>query len=336
LADVLSQEEIDQLLQALNTGELSVNDIIEQEAEEKKIRIYDFKRPNKFSKEQLRTLEILHENFCRYLSSYLAGFLRMFCQINIVSVEELTYYEFMNSLPEPVILGIMDFQPLDGKIIVEIAPNIAYAMIDRVLGGTGRTVEEVENFSEIELALMDRILRQIASLLQESWDNVVSISPKLERIETNAQFAQIIAPNETAALVTLLLKIGEVEGMINICIPHVTIEPIGEELTTKFWFSNERREKESQEDQESLEILRSHIESVKVPLTAILGESVITVNDFLQLQVGDIIQLDETTEEPVKILVGDITKFHGKVGLRHNRLAVKITDIVYQEDSVNE
>lgn len=335
MADVLSQDEIDQLLQALNTGELSVSDIMEQTAEEKKIRVYDFRRPNKFSKEQLRTLEILHENFCRYLSSYLAGFLRIYCQVNIVSVEELTYYEFMNSLPEPVVLGIMDFQPMDGKIVVEIAPNISYAMIDRVLGGSGRVAEEMTAFSEIELALIERILRQIGNLLQESWTNVAAITPKLERIETNAQFAQIIAPNETAALVTLMLKVGDVEGMVNICIPHVTIEPISDELTTRFWFSNEKKEK-AERDEGSFNTLRKRIESVQIPIRAILGESTISIGDFMQLSPGDIIQLDESVENHIKVMVGDITKFYGKPGLRHNHMAVKITDVIYQEEDTDE
>lgn len=335
MADVLSQDEIDQLLQALNTGELSVSDIMEQTTEKKKIRVYDFRRPNKFSKEQLRTMEILHENLCRYLSSYLAGFLRIYCQVNIVSVEELTYYEFMNSLPEPVVLGIMDFQPMDGKIVVEIAPNISYAMIDRVLGGSGRVTEEMTAFSEIELALMERILRQISTLLQESWANVAAITPKLERIETNAQFAQIIAPNETAALITLMLKIGEAEGMVNICIPHVTIEPISDELTTRFWFSNEKKEK-AERDEVSFNALRKRIESVQIPIRAILGESTISIGDFMQLSPGDIIQLDESVENHIKVMVGDITKFYGKPGLRHNHMAVKITDVIYQEEDTDE
>lgn len=336
MADVLSQEEIDQLLQALNTGELNMEDVLEDSTSEKKIQVYDFRRPNKFSKEQLRTLEILHENFCRHLSSYLSGFLRIYCQINIESVEELTYYEFMNSLPEPVVLGIMDFEPLDGKVLVEIAPNVSYAIIDRILGGPGHLSEEISSFTEIELTLMERVLKQIGMLLHESWANVVTVTPKLERIETNAQFAQIIAPNETAALVTLLLKVGDIEGMVNICIPHVTIEPISDELTTKFWFSNEKKDKTKVKDAESIDILRRRIEGVQIPIRAILGESVISINDFLQLRAGDIIQLNESVSNHVKIMVGNIPKFYGKPGLRHNHLAVKITDVIYQEEGTDE
>lgn len=175
MPDVLSQNEIDELLAALSTGEVDVSEI-EEEKKEKKVRKYDFSRPDKFAKDQLRTLEIIHENFSRLLNNFLSGYLRTYIEVDVISVQSLIYTEFSNSISNPAILGIVDFAPFDGQIIIDISADIANAMIERVLGGTGKSntsSKESRSLTEIEMTLLRNILIKFINLLKEPWGNIV-------------------------------------------------------------------------------------------------------------------------------------------------------------------
>lgn len=327
MGDILSQNEIDELLKALNTGEIDVQQI-QNSTNERKIRNYSFKKPDKFAKDHLKTLRFIHESYARLIQNFLSGYLRTFVQAEFITVDSLQYSEFSNSLSNPAVLAIVDFSPLNGSIILEISPPIAFAMIDRILGGKGSAIEKIRAFSEIELAIIDRIIIQILNLMREPWENVIAIKPRLEKTETNAQFAQIINPNEMVALVTLNARIGETEGMINICIPHMVVEPIIPKLSTKLWFTSVEKEVTSQ-NRASIE---TRIENTRVPIRAILGTTSITVNDFLDLQIGDVIPLDTSVDGDMEILVGDLLKFYAKPGARKNKTAVKISEVVRRED----
>jgi len=327
LGDILSQNEIDELLKALNTGELNVQEI-KNTTQEKKITSHNFRRPSKFAKEHLKTLHIMHDNYARLVTNFLTGYLRTLVQVDVISVETLAYNEFTNSIGNPVVLAVVDFSPLSGSIIFEMDPHIAFALVDRILGGKGEQVEKVRDFTEIELAIIERVIIQILNLLREPWENVAPIRPRLERIETNVQFAQIVSPNEMIALITLNANIGDAEGMINICLPHMVVEPIVPKLSTKFWFS--MVEKENTEEQRAS--IKNRVENTEVPVKAILGETSILVMDFLELQVGDVIPLDTNANDDLQVKVGDITKFYAKPGVRKNKLALKITRVVKKED----
>jgi flagellar motor switch protein FliM len=327
MGDILSQNEIDDLLKALNTGEIDVQQI-QTATNERKIRNYSFKKPDKFAKDHLKTLRFIHESYARLIQTFLSGYLRTFVQVEFITVDSLQYSEFSNSLANPAVLAIVDFSPLNGSIILEIAPTIAFALIDRILGGKGTTVEKLRAFSEIELAIVDRIIIQTLNLMREPWENVVAIRPRLEKTETNAQFAQIVNPNEMVALVTLNAKVGEVEGLINICIPHLVVEPIMPKLSTKLWFTNIEKET-TKETRESIE---HKIEKTEVPVRALLGKTVITVSDFLDLQSGDVLPLDTNVNGDLEVLVGDLLKFYAKPGVRKNKVAVKISEVVRRED----
>ena len=232
MGEVLSQNEIDSLLKALSSGELDVDEI--KDNNEKVVKNYDFARPAKFSKEHLRTLEIIFEHYGRLLSTNLPVYLRKNVQVEVMSSEAVTYSEFSNALSNPVLLGIVNFSPLTGSIIIEMAENLGYAIIDRLLGGAGLPLEKIREFSEIELLILERIFNVCVNLLPEPWSSVTELSPRLERIETNSQYAQIISPTEMIALVTLNIKIGEVEGLFNICLPYLTLESVIDKLNTKY------------------------------------------------------------------------------------------------------
>ncbi|MGN0326543.1 MAG: flagellar motor switch protein FliM [Lachnospiraceae bacterium] len=326
MGDVLSQSEIDNLLSALISGEVDAKDI--QPDSEKSIKNYDFKRPSKFSKEHLRTMELIFEHYGRLLSTNLPVYLRKNIQVNVASSESVTFSEFSNALSNPVILGVINFQPLKGNIIIELSANVGYAILDRMLGGQGETIDRLRDFSEIELGILNNILSICTGLLREPWKNVVDLTPVLERIETNTQFAQIIAPNEMIAIITLNIRMGEVEGFMNICLPYMTLESIIDNLNTKFWFTS-MSTGNPEDNRENLEML---IKRVDVPVKAYLGKSQITVNDFLGLQVGDIIRLGTRTDSELDVYVGQFKKFSAVPGTNRDKYAVRVTSVYREEE----
>lgn len=326
MSEVLSQSEIDNLLKALSTGELDVEEYANN-SNVAQVKNYDFSRPAKFSKEHLRTLEIIFEHYGRLLYTTLPAYLRKNVQVEVMNSEAVAYSEFANALSNPVMLGVVDFSPLEGNIIMEIAPTLGYAIIDRLLGGQGHTLEKKREFSEIELTILERIISICVDLFREPWKNVAEINPRLEKIETNSQFAQIISPSEMIAIVTLTVKIGDVEGLMNICLPYTTLEPVVDKLNTKYWYSTmQSKQEEGFEDR-----IEELIARAVVPLKAVLGTSTITVNDFANLQKGDIIKLDSGIEDELTVFVGNIGKFKALPGSAEDNYAVRITSIIREE-----
>lgn len=326
MGEVLSQNEIDSLLQALSTGELDVEEM--KETQEKPVKNYDFRRPAKFSKEHLRTLEIIFEHYARLLSTNLPVYLRKAVQISVASSETVTFSEFTNALSNPVILGIINFLPLSGNVILELSPNLGFAILDRMLGGDGVPLEKNREFSEIELSILDKIMITCMDLLREPWRNVIDLEPFMERIETNAQFAQIIAPNEMIAIVTLNVKVGDVEGYMNACLPYLTLEDIMDKLNTKFWFST----MQSVSDENYAEYIESLIKRTSVPVKAVLGKSVVSVAEFANLQVGDVIRLDSKVDEEMPVYVGNLKKFTALPGTSKSNYAVRVMSVVREEE----
>ena len=326
MGEVLSQNEIDNLLAALSTGELDVDQI--QENDEKQVKNYDFSRPTKFSKEHLRTLEIIFEHYSRLISTNLPVYLRKNVQVAVASSETVTFNEFTNALSNPVILGIINFAPLNGQIIIDLATNLGYAMLDRMLGGSGAPLEKNREFSEIELTIIQKLLVMFTQLLREPWKNVIDINPVLQRLETNPQFAQVIAPNDMIAIVTLNMKIGEVEGFMNVCLPFFTLEDVMDKLNTKYWFSTMQENR----DENYEDYIESLIRKVDIPIRAVLGKSTISVNDFMNLQVGDCIRLDSRVDDDMNIFVGNIKKFTALPGAEKDSYAVRITSVIREEE----
>ncbi|MGB4649267.1 MAG: flagellar motor switch protein FliM [Acetivibrionales bacterium] len=327
MGDILSQNEIDDLLKALSSGEINAHEI-QTTTQERKIKTHDFRRASKFAKDHIKTLNIIYDNYARLVTNFLTGYLRTLVQVDVVSVEALSYSDFSNSVANPVIMAVVDIAPLSGSIIFEIEPHIAYALVDRILGGKGSTMERVREFTEIELAIIERITIQMLNLMREPWENVLSIRPRLDKIETNAQFAQIVAQNETVALITLSARIGEADGMMNICIPHMVVEPIVSKLSTRFWFSNVEKEATPEMKRD----IEKGVQSTAVPVKAVLGRTKITVGDFLELQSGDVLALDSGVNEELEVRVGDLLKFYAIPGVRKNKVAVKITRVVKKEE----
>lgn len=327
MAEVLSQNEIDALLNALSSGEVDVEEIQDVESTGK-VKKYDFRNPQKIAKDQLRTLQIIHENFGRLFQTFLSGYLRAPVKTNILTVDQFAYSEFSNAISNPAFLSIIDFKPLSGQILIDISTNVVYSIIDRLLGGDGTDKQELRPFSEIELSLLENMMNKIMSIIQEAWENVIELKPRLDKIEVNPQFAQIVPPNETIALITMNIEIGSTEGMLNICIPHLVIEPILDKLSTRYWFSTAEKDLTDEE----LLAIRERILGTRVPVRAELGSTNISIRDLLNLKNGDVVKLDTSIDDMAKVKIGSQVKFEGDVGVSKNKMAIKIVNVLKDGD----
>jgi flagellar motor switch protein FliM len=326
MGDVLSQGEIDSLLQQLSSGEIDAEEI--KDSSDKQVKNYDFARPSKFSKEHLRTLEIIFEHYGRLLSTNLPVYLRKNIQVEVMNSEAVTYSEFSNALSNPVLLGVVEFSPLRGDILMELASSLGYAIVDRMLGGVGVPLEKSRDFSEIELLIIERIMNVCVNLLREPWENVAEVHPRLQRIETNSQFAQIISPGEMIAIVTINMKIGDAEGLMNICLPFITLESVMDKLNTKFWYSNMQVK-----DEETYQnVIEDLIEHAPISVKAVLGKSQISVSDFVGLMPGDIIRLDKKVDEELDVYVGNMKKFTALPGSSGSNYAVRVTSVIREDE----
>ncbi len=320
--DVLSQSEIDALLSALSTGEMSAEEMKKEEAA-KKVKVYDFKRALRFSKDQIRSLTRIHENFARLLTTYFSAQLRSYVQITVASVDQIPFEEFIRSIPNITLINVFEVPPLDGNVLMEINPNIAYSMLDRLMGGEGTSHSNIDNLTEIEQKIMTNLFERSFDNLREAWANIADIDPILTELEVNPQFLQMISPNETVVVISFNSIIGETSGMINICIPHVVLEPIVPNLSVRYWMQSNTKEN-SPEQKARIE---SNIQRSSLPIIAELGSTAISIEDFLFLQQGDVIQLDQSISQPLTVKVDNVPKFIGQPGKVKNIWLFKLWNL---------
>lgn len=323
MSEILSQSEIDALLSALSSGSVDANEL-KQEQTKKKVKVYDFRRPNKFSKDQIHTLHVIFENYTRSLSTYLSAQLRAAIQIEILSVEQLTYEEFIRSIPNPTILNIFSLYPLEGSAIMEINPNIGFAFLDRLLGGPGDTITKVRGLTEIEQTVMERLAQKMLDYLAEPWGSIIEMEPSLDRIETNPQFTQLVSPSEIMIIISLETQMAGVLGMINICIPFLVLEPILDKLSVHYYYSAANPKTNA----ENIAAIQFKLENTAIPVKVLLGRTTITVRDLLELSVGDVIPLERNIHEELEVAIGQRTKFLGKPGILGNKISLQISQII--------
>ena len=332
MPDVLSQAEIDALLQGVMTGQVDAEEA-KKEADTRKIKVYDFKRPDKFSKDQIRTLYMLHESFGRLLNTYLSTHLRTLISVEVASVEQLTYQEFVQSVANPSFISVLGVPPLKGNIILEFDTAIAFAYIDRVFGGDGNTQMKTRVLTEIEDAVMRRFVTAAMNHFKDAWSNVTPMNPFLETTESNPQFMQIVTPSEMVVIITLQLRIGDTEGIMNICIPYLVLEPIMSKLTTTFWVASSISKSETENQ---VAIIQSKLEKTEVPFIVEIGEVYITIREFLMLGFGDVLQLGTKVKEDLPCRVGSNAKFYCRPGTFGKKMAVQITRVVNPEEEKND
>lgn len=320
MSDILSQAEIDALLNAMQSGEVDV-EAVRQEESVKKIKVYDFRRPNKFSKDQLNTLAIIYDSFCRQLTTLLSGMLRMRVVSKVMAVDQVTYDEFVRSIPNPTIVSMFTFPPLSGKGILEMNPAVGFSIIDRLFGGPGVGMAQGRDLTEIENTILERVTERMLFLFKDAWANILEAEAVFDSLETNPQFVQLVSPTEMVIVVTVNVTVGETEGFINLCLPCLMLEAVSVKLTSKFLFSVSA----SSSTDDYRQHLQHVIENARIPLSVIVGRNSISLGEMLELQMGDVIPLVQKKEEDASIFVGKTLKYFGKLGLVGNRLAVQIT-----------
>ena len=328
--EVLSQDEIDQLLNAISSGDTDTDEFKPVNST-RKIKIYDFKRPSKFSKEQLRTVSNMHETFARLTTTSLSAQLRSLVHVHVASVDELTYEEFIRSIPTHTTLAIINMDPLKGSAVLEIDPAITFCMIDRLFGGKGASSgNKNRELTDIEQQVMENVIVRILANMREAWTQVIELRPRFQQIETNPQFASIVPPNEMVVLITLDTKVGEEEGMMNICIPYLVIEPIVSKLSSQFWFSSVRRNSTTQ----YLGVIKGQISSVNMDIVAEVSTINLSIRDVLSLRVGDVVRLSNIkVGDPLTLSVGNKKKFYCQPGVVGKKMAVQITGKMEDNES---
>jgi flagellar motor switch protein FliM len=323
--DILSQSEIDRLLKDLASG-----DAEESEAEViNVVKNYDFKTANRFTREQIRAISVVFKNFGHLLSNYLMGTLRAACDSEVLSIEEISFNEFNNSVPSPVIIAIINTFPFTGTFILEMTKEISYSIISRVLGGTKEIASEGRQFTEIELAIMERVLWQSLKNFDEAWIKIMEVSSTLEKVETSMQFAQIVDINEPVLMVTLNITIGSESGLIGFCLPHQALEPFTKQLNTKHMYSGNVNKKV---ETEPMTIINS-IRNTDIIVSAVFNSTEATVRDITSLDVGDVIQLQHKVDEPLIVKYQQVPKYRASLGKYRNSLALKIVEGIKGEEN---
>ena len=331
MADVLSQSEIDALLSALSTGELEPEQL-ENEEEKHKVKVYDFKSPQKFSKDHIRTLELIHDNFARIISNYLTAQVRKTVRVKIETVEQVTYEEFIHSVQNPTIMTMFKMPPLTGSVLFETNPQFSFQVIDILLGGTGERTTISKEFSDIDKNIMLQVNAGMLQNLVLAWEDILHVEPEIEGLETNPAINQTLAPNEPVALIVFSVEMGKNNSFINLCIPYLSIEKVLDKLVVQYWFRNESDELVD----EAKHKLEEGLLPVEVEVSAQLGGTNLSVDDFLRLNRGDIIKLDSNYKNPIKIFVEDQEYFYGKPGTIGNKLGVTVLDIIDKEVNKHE
>ena len=322
MSEILTQEEIDSLLSAVTKGEMPGDAApADNPHRHQTITPYDFRRPNRIAKEQVRTLQMLHDTFARNLSSTLSAYLRSLVEVQITSVEQLTYGEFMSSVAAPSTLGVFEMTPLKGGGVIDINPHLIFPMIDRILGGQGRASIQVRELTEIERALVTRIFRKLLADLQQAWLQVGRFEARLLNVETNPQFVQLTSPNDIAILVTFDVRAGDVEGVMSLCLPFTMLEPVLPKLMAQRWFGAAAVAEAGTVSRE----IDDHLMGTTLEVRAVLDPISMRISALTQLQPGDILPLSWSDSLDVVVEVGGQPRFTGRAGRKQRKRAVEIT-----------
>lgn len=345
MVETLSQSEIDALLSALNTsvpseeekapsdkGESKSQSAMqgsgvsgkESQPKPRKGKVYDFKRQTKFSKEQLGTIQLIHETFARLVGTDLSTQLRAYAQATIISVDQLTFEELIRSVYSPTFIAAFRSDVLDGKALIDINLNVVFTILDRLLGGNGVPLGTLRQLTDVEKQIMQKIMLRILDRLREAWINVIDLAPVIELIESNPQFAQIVPPSDMVLSIVIEIKIHDVTGIMTLCIPYNTVEPIAHKFNAASWFAAVRKEPL----QTNMEAITHKVRAINLPFVVELGSTTVNLQDILGMQVGDIIIIDQQVKNDLNVRVGNLIKFQGRPGIVGKKMAVSITKVL--------
>ncbi|NLB63041.1 MAG: flagellar motor switch protein FliM [Fibrobacter sp.] len=344
MSDILSQDEVDALLTAVSSGNVAVGagggmselaSIPEPSvpiegtvlhASTKQVGLYDFRRPDRVSKDQIRTLENLHEGFARLLSTTLSSMFRNLVEIDLISVDQLTYQEVIMSISSPSCIYIFQMEPLESSALIEINPSLVFTMLDRMFGGQGRSIETNRELTDIEKSVLNKIMERILMDLKEVWENIGIFSPKIEGYETSPLFVQIAPPGETIVLISLEVKMRNGSGLMSLCFPFVLLESIIDKLSGESWISSQKTT-----TQETRRLIEKELSHTPMTLRCQVGETKMNVRDFLQLNIGDVLVLDKLATSDLTVFVEDRPEFLAKPGVVGRNKSIQITSIIERE-----
>ncbi|MBX2852023.1 MAG: flagellar motor switch protein FliM [Phycisphaeraceae bacterium] len=342
MTDILDQSEVDALLAAVEAGpgDAEANDTGERKIftiddrvlpDDFEIREYDFKRPERVSKDQMRALETLHESFSRSFGALLSGFLRTIMEVKVASIEQMTFSEFTHSLPNPTCFALIDCEPLDGTMCMEVSPLIIYPVIDRLLGGSNADLFIPQRpLTAIEMRLVGKILDRAVAGLKEAWANVKEINFSVTDTESNPVLVQIVPPNEVVVVVSFELKMGNRAGTMSLCIPYNVIEPLIEKLSNQTWAAYKRQSR----DTKVRNTLANHLDAARVGISTILADTTIKLNDLKNLDVGDLILTEKPASSPLSLEIEGKRKFIGQLGQYKGNRVFRVDRPITPKDRV--
>lgn len=348
-SDILSQDEIDRLLSSLTAGTDSVAqseqnqnalpvfdvvpsmDDVSVDEDKKGYKLYNFRRPDKFSKDHLRALQDIHREFCRQLSLVLATYLRLHIEIDVISVDQLTYDEFARSMPSPVTIGVLELNPLPGQILIGMSHEITSCIVDRMLGGVGSSESKSRELTDIEESLVKRVFLKLTKTLEEAWKPIFPVQGTIIGMDNTYALIQIASPGEIVALITLEIQIsGKYSGLLSICFPYPVLEGVLSQLSSQHIFQT-KGIIQSAEDKENILI---KLNNTKINLNVILGHTDITVNELMDLKEGDVLRLDSLVSDNLLVNVNHLPKFMARPGTRKNKVAISIVDELESLDNL--
>ena len=335
MAEVLSQSEVESLLATLDpSGQMSLAPVSPRNDSATHISVYDFKRPERVSKEQIRAFQALHEGFSREFGAALSGMLRTIVEVKLISVDQLTYSEFVFSLENPTCFNLLKSEGLGGHFIFDLSPSIIFPIVDRLLGGgkAPRQSMPTRPLTEIELRLVKRITDLATKGLENAWGNICSLRLRLSQVESNPQLVQIVPPNEVIVLVTFELTMGEIRGIINLCIPFNTIEPLAGKLSSDAWSEYTQR---TADPRQKLQ-LETAVAKASVKMTVELAKTSLKTAELLHLAVGDVIVTEKDDHAAVEIFVEGRPMFEGSAGLHKGHKAIRISKTVARPQDLVE
>ncbi len=324
MAKILSQDEIDALLTTVSGGEKAeIQDRSAKTDGGRTVVVYDFKHPNRVSKDQLRTLENMHDNFAGHIGSVLSNMMRAMLDVDLVSVDQITYSEFVMSLMSPSCTFTFTAEPLDGACIIDFNPTLTYAFVERMFGGSGKVLDTGRELTGIEKSLMSRIVNVVYKELENAWAHICPIQVKQISLETNPQFVQIVPPGETVIVVSFQMKLLQSTGMMTICFPYVALEGIMSRLSAQNWIDATKKKSQARET----EINRGNLLQLTVPMSAELARTNVRIGEFLDLEIGDIITTEHKITRDAEVYVRGRKKFAGRPGLVGRKRGLVVTDV---------
>lgn len=350
MSDILSQEEIEALLNSLSSDDIAAMSSPEPAAEAAApvaaaqtlggkpntlggfggsarstsrttiaYEVYDFRRPDKFSKDQLRTLQMLHETFARLAGSSLSAYLRTPASIDMISLEQVPYEEYLRSINQSA-FTIMSLPPLTGQAVLEIEFSLIFSIIDRLLGGTGKSINR-SVLTDIEKPLIKQIIERMFAALKSSWEGVVIVNPGIEGMETSAQFVQIAPPSDIVVTILFEVKVGNQRGAMSLCIPYLVLKPITQKLSAQKWFAAGTKKQSIQ----ARKLLTYQLNHTRVDCAMELGHTKLSIKDFVALKEGDILRLDQKSDRDLIFTVGGLPKYEGRPALQGKNLVFTVS-----------